>query len=121
MSSELKDCPMPDCGGKGVPRTDANGVDLVECSNDGGEEGDPCALWYASNALEHKIWQALPRRADDKIEMLRAAAVYLLAFVPDWAKDVPNGLCATMYGTCSADGDRQVKCKVDAIRVLLEG
>jgi hypothetical protein len=33
--------------------------------------------------------------------------------MPDWVKDIPKGLCATMYGTGSYEGDLEVKEKVD--------
>lgn len=41
---------------------------------------------------------------------------FLLSFVPPWAKDVPEGLDPTFYGTLTAAGDREVKAHVDAIR-----
>lgn len=44
---------------------------------------------------------------------------YLLAFVPPWAKDVPDGLDPTFYGTGTAEGDRAVKQRVDAIRASI--
>ena len=43
----------------------------------------------------------------------------MLSFVPPWAKEVPEGLDPTFYGTCTAEGDKKVKAKVDKIRELL--
>ncbi len=51
---------------------------------------------------------------------LREAGKYLISFIPAWAKEVPEGLCPTFYGTCSADGDKKVKAKVDRIVELLK-
>ena len=45
---------------------------------------------------------------------------FLLGFVPEWAKEVPEGLDPTFYGTLSAAGDREVKARVDAIRQALK-
>lgn len=60
--SELKKCPIPGCGGKGHRWADANGVDLVICSNAGDEDGDEvCDLWFESDALRYEVWQVLPR------------------------------------------------------------
>lgn len=61
---------------------------------------NPCAVCAALYVLEEQ----------------REAVQYLLAFVPPWAKDVPDGLDPTFYGTGSADGDRAVKARVDEIR-----
>jgi len=47
-------------------------------------------------------------------------ARFLLSLVPDWDKEVPEGLAPMFYGTCSAEGDRDVKRRVDAIRAKLE-
>lgn len=41
--------------------------------------------------------------------------VFLLGLVPCWAKIVPKGLDATFYGTCSYEGDLEVKNKIDKI------
>ncbi len=40
---------------------------------------------------------------------------YIANLMPEWAKDVPRGLCATMYGTGSYDGDMRVKSEVERI------
>lgn len=48
-------------------------------------------------------------------ERLLEDARYLLSFVPPWAKEVPEGLCATMYGTGSAEGDTRVMQRVTEI------
>ena len=45
---------------------------------------------------------------------------FLLGFVPEWAKEVPEGFGETFYGTLSAAGDRAVKARVDAIRQALK-
>ena len=45
---------------------------------------------------------------------------FLLSFVPAWAKDVPEGLDPTFYGTLTAAGDREVKARVDAITARIE-
>ena len=50
---------------------------------------------------------------------LAEATEFLLSFVPEWAKDVPEGLGETFYGTLSAEGDRAVKTRVDQARVAL--
>ena len=52
-------------------------------------------------------------------DALASDVEFLLSFVPAWAKDVPDGLGPTFYGTLSADGDREVKARVDAIRAAL--
>lgn len=57
---------------------------------------------------------------DDDVETLKEAVRFLLSFVPIWAKEVPDGLCGTMYGTCTAEGDRKVKTEVDEIRKLVD-
>lgn len=54
--------------------------------------------------------------SNEKVQLTREELGLLLSFVPDWAKEVPEGLCATMYGTLTADGDRQIKQRVDSIR-----
>jgi hypothetical protein len=54
----------------------------------------------------------------ERIAALEADIRYLLKFVPPWAKEVPEGLCPTMYGTLTAEGDRKVKAEVDRIRAL---
>jgi hypothetical protein len=38
---------------------------------------------------------------------------HLKSFVPPWAKDAPDGLDPTMYGTGTAAGDREVKARTD--------
>lgn len=47
-------------------------------------------------------------------------AIFLLSLLPKWAQEVPKGLDPTFYGTCSAEGDENVKRKVDEIRAKLE-
>ncbi len=47
-------------------------------------------------------------------------AHYLHQFVPPWATEVPDGLCPTMYGTGSAEGDRQVKMRIDEITTAID-
>lgn len=39
-----------------------------------------------------------------------------MSLLLDWAKDVPEGLCPTQYGTSSYEGDLKVKARVDEIR-----
>ena len=52
-----------------------------------------------------------------RMERLEADCRFLLTFVPPWAKDVPEGLAPMFYGTLTAEGDREIKERVDAIRV----
>ena len=40
---------------------------------------------------------------------------FLESLLPPWVFDVPKGLCPTMYGTCSYEGDLKVKEKVEKI------
>jgi len=40
----------------------------------------------------------------------------LLSLIPSWAKEVPEGLDPTMYGTGTYDGDLEIKQKVDEIK-----
>ena len=47
-----------------------------------------------------------------RISSLEADVEFLFAFVPPWAKEVPDGLNPMFYGTGSADGDRQVAAQV---------
>ncbi len=68
--SELKKCPMPGCEGEGRQWTDANGVDLVNCTNEGGDVVPACELWFESDALHYKVWQALPRQNDAVAELV---------------------------------------------------
>lgn len=56
---------------------------------------------------------------ESEVERLREAADVLFHFVPAWAREVPSGLCPTMYGTGSYHGDLRVKEKVDMIAALL--
>jgi hypothetical protein len=51
---------------------------------------------------------------------LKSHIRFLLSFVPPWAEEVPEGLDPTFYGTGTAEGDRKVKARVAAIRVLLD-
>ena len=51
---------------------------------------------------------------------LKEAIRYLLKFMPEWVREVPDGLCPIMYGTLSAEGDRKVKARVDQIRTLVD-
>lgn len=47
---------------------------------------------------------------------------FLLSLLPDWAEgEVPEGLDPMFYGTGSAEGDRDVKRRVDEIRAKVEG
>jgi hypothetical protein len=41
---------------------------------------------------------------------------FLLSLIPEWAKTVPKGLCPTMYGTGSYEGDLLIKTRVDKIK-----
>lgn len=43
---------------------------------------------------------------------------FLLSFVPEWAKEAPPGLCATMYGTLTQAGDQKVVDRVKEITKL---
>ena len=60
------------------------------------------------------------KNAGREITRLRDDISFLLNLVPGWAKDVPVGLCPTLYGTGSSEGDLVVKQRVDAIRALKE-
>lgn len=51
---------------------------------------------------------------------LLIACKYLMSFVPDWAKNVPEGLENTFYGTLTYHGDLVVKLRVDKIKMLIE-
>ena len=52
-------------------------------------------------------------------EEMRKACEYLMSFVPKWAKEVTRGLCPTMYGTGTFEGDAKVLCEVQEISNLL--
>ena len=39
----------------------------------------------------------------------------ILLLMPSWVKDVPEGLCPTMYGTGSYEGDLVIVNRVRAI------
>lgn len=56
----------------------------------------------------------------DRVSELEEGIDLLFHFVPAWAQEVPDGLCPTMYGTGTAEGDRRVKGKVDELRALLK-
>jgi predicted nucleic acid-binding Zn-ribbon protein len=53
-------------------------------------------------------------------KQLRKAGIYLVSFIPDWAKDAQPGLDPTMYGTLTYEGDLKVIAQVEKIRQLLE-
>jgi len=40
----------------------------------------------------------------------------LLSLMSSWAREVPEGLDSTMYGTGSYDGDLRIKQRVDEIK-----
>lgn len=40
---------------------------------------------------------------------------YIWDLMPSWVKTVPKGLCPTMYGTGSYEGDLKVRTKVAEI------
>lgn len=44
---------------------------------------------------------------------------YLLSFVPEWAKEAPEGLCPTMYGTPTQEGDTKVVEKIKEVVAAL--
>lgn len=58
-------------------------------------------------------------QAAARVPALERDVRFLLSFVPPWAKDVPEGLGPTFYGTLTAAGDREVKARVDAIVAAL--
>lgn len=62
------------------------------------------------------ILEALRTTRNEALEEAAGDIRFLLSFVPKWAKEVPGGLDATMYGTGSAAGDVEVKHRVDKIR-----
>jgi len=41
---------------------------------------------------------------------------FLLKFIPPWAKEAPPGLCPTMYGTLTQEGDQKIIDKINIIR-----
>lgn len=59
-------------------------------------------------------------KAERESYQAREAIRYLLRLVPQWAEEVPPGLCPTMYGTASQEGDERVKARVDAIRAFVD-
>ena len=59
------------------------------------------------------------RRLIEAAPLLLEACQFLLSFVPPWANDVPEGLGEMFYGTLSAEGDREVKARVDAVRAAI--
>jgi hypothetical protein len=50
----------------------------------------------------------------------REAIRHLIALVPEWARKVEPGLCATMYGTGTFEGDERVKERVDAVKAWID-
>ena len=38
---------------------------------------------------------------------------FLYGLMPEWVKDTPRGLCPTIYGTGSLEGDIEIKRRVD--------
>lgn len=61
----------------------------------------------------------VPASVPERVAELEAALRFVMAFVPEWAKEVPDGLGEMFYGTLSSVGDREVKARVDAAAALL--
>ena len=63
----------------------------------------------APSEMAQYVTQLEVQLAAEDAGRLRDDARFLLGFVPEWAKEVPEGLDPTFYGTLSAAGDREVK------------
>jgi hypothetical protein len=66
------------------------------------------------------IGEYLHEQYGKKIKELKEDIKFLMSFVPEWAKKSEPGLCATMYGTLSYEGDLKVIERVNKIRNKLK-
>ena len=67
---------------------------------------------YLSRA---EVAEAEVERLRESVERLRKGCFFLGTFIPDWAdpeKPVEDGLCPTLYGTLTSEGDRKIQEKV---------
>jgi len=66
--------------------------------------------------LEGRVVQGDMKDDSKTDESMLSDIKFLLSFVPDWAKEVHEGVDATFYGTLSYEGDMDVKKRVDEIK-----
>jgi hypothetical protein len=74
---------------------------------------------YHENGLSHYRCECGVVEPETKImnelTLTQDQANFLYSLMPGWVKDHPKGLCATMYGTLSQEGDKEIGDKVRTI------
>lgn len=53
------------------------------------------------------------------IEELQSAIMFLMSFIPDWAKETKEGMPPDYYGTLSYESDLRVVDRVKGIKELI--
>lgn len=72
--------------------------------------------------LDRDVRDSMQRDIDKlqaDLSMAVEALKFTLAFVPAWAREVPEGLDPTFYGTLSSAGDRRVMQRVAEVEALV--
>lgn len=77
---------------------------------------------YTEETLpEPSVADLIRQRYDLARQLLEArdALRFTLTLAPDWAREAPPGLCPTMYGTLSQEGDQEIVHRVNTARACL--